>query len=41
MSYAEWVERYKGKKIDEVILEDHKVYLKQFKAWQIDNIERV
>ena len=41
MSYTEWVERYKGKQIDEVILEDHKVYLRQFKAWQIGNIERV
>jgi len=41
MSYAEWVERYKGKQIDEVTLEDHKVYLKQFKSWQIGNIERV
>ena len=37
MSYAEWVERYKGKQIDEVILEDHKVYLRLIKAWQIGN----
>jgi hypothetical protein len=41
MSYAEWVERYKGKQIDEVVLESHKVYLKQFKAWQIGNMERI
>ena len=41
MSYAEWVERYKGKQIDEVVLKDHKVYLRQFKAWQIGNIERL
>jgi len=41
MSYAEWVERYKGKQIDEVKLAEHKVYHKQFKSWQIGNIERV
>jgi len=41
MSYAEWVERYKGKQIDEVVLESHKVYLKQFKAWQIGNMEKI
>ena len=41
MSYEEWVLRYKGKQIEDVILESHKVYLRQFKAWQIGNIEKV
>jgi len=41
MSYEEWLQRYKGKQIDEVMLDDHKTYLSQFKSWQIGNIERV
>ena len=41
MSYAEWLELYKGKQIDEVELTEHKVHQKQFKAWQIGNMERV
>ena len=41
MSYEEWLIRYKGKQIDNVELQEHKVYHRQFKSWQIGNIERV
>ena len=41
MPYSEWLKRYKGKLIEDVILSEHSVYLKQFKSWQIGNIERV
>ena len=41
MSYAEWLELYKGKQIDEVKLTEHKIHQKQFKSWQIGNIERI
>ncbi len=41
MPYSEWLKRYKGKLVEEVILSEHSAYLKQFKAWQIGNMERV
>jgi len=41
ITYDYWVERYKGKLIYEITLMEHKLYYRQFKAWQIGNIEKV
>jgi hypothetical protein len=41
MTYAYWVERYKGKLIDDITLMEHKLYHRQYKAWRMGNIEKV
>ena len=41
MPYAYWLERYKGKLIDDITLMEHKIYHRQFKAWQIGNMAKV
>ena len=41
ITYDDWVQRYKGKTIQELTLSEHKLFNRQYKAWRLGNIERV
>ena len=41
ITYDDWLKRYKDKTIESITLKEHKYFHKQFKAWQIGNIEKV
>ena len=41
ITYDDWVQRYKGKTIQQLTLKEHKYFHKQYKAWRIGNIEKV
>jgi len=41
MTYDDWLKKYKGKGVYDIILEEHTKWFKEFKAWKKGNVEKV
>ena len=41
ITYNEWLKKYKGKEVHRLTLNEHTIWHKQYKAWRIDNLEKV
>jgi hypothetical protein len=41
ITYDVWVNRYKGKSIQEITQKEHKLFNRQYKAWRMGNVEKM
>ena len=41
MTYDMWLQTYKGRSVNDIDVNEHTKWSKQFQAWKIGNIEKV
>jgi len=41
MTYDMWLQRYKGRTVKDIDVNEHTKWSKQFQAWRVGNIEKV
>ena len=41
MIYDDWLKKYKGKSVFDLTCQENKIFLKQYNAWKLGNIEKV
>ena len=41
ITYDEWLQKYKGKGVHQLTLNEHTAWHDQYKKWRKDNIEKV
>ena len=39
MIYDDWLKKYKGKGVFDLTCQENKIFLKQYNAWKLGNIE--
>jgi len=40
-SYDDWLQKYKGKSVHDITLEEHTKFSKEYKSWKTGNIEKL
>ena len=41
MTYDMWLQRYKGRTVESIDVNEHTKWSKEFQAWRVGNIEKV
>ena len=41
LTYDDWLQRYKGKTVFDLTCQENTVFLRQYRAWRVGNIEKV